>query len=89
MFWSLSEVRRSILNGAQHRPCRCSLQTASPALPGEFLGVGPPSHAHDRTEEVEACQGDGWELEAADFLIDTRDQRVARAASYPCNTILL
>lgn len=55
MFWSFSEVRRSILNGAQHRPCRCSLQTESlqsadrQPCPGEFLGVGPQSTAHDST----------------------------------------
>lgn len=37
-------------------------------------------------QEVEVCRGDGWESEAAEFLIDARDQRVVRAASYPYNT---
>lgn len=49
MFGSLSEVRRSMWSGAQHRPCRCSLQTESQqtASPGKSLGLGPPSTAHD------------------------------------------
>lgn len=84
MFWSFSEVRRSILNGAQHRPCRCSLQTASPALVSSSAWARRARHM--TAQEVEVCRCDGWESEAAEFLNDTRDQRVVRAVSYPYNT---